>query len=108
MIRLTPLGRAGVGAAILVATIVAAAQAQPAGARQVRVQDTLKSPVVADGQVKFQLYAPKASDVSLRTEGPAPFANQKLARGDSGVWTLSAQPPADLLRTRTTIDRAST
>jgi enterochelin esterase-like enzyme len=96
MIRLTPLGRAGVGAAILVATIVAAAQAQPAGARQVRVQDTLKSPVVADGQVKFQLYAPKASDVSLRTEGPAPFANQKLARGDSGVWTLSAQPPADL------------
>ena len=87
----------GVRAALLMVTLVAAAAAQQPGGRAQRVQDTLKSPVIgADGEVKFQIYAPRASEVSLRTEGPAPFANQKLARGDSGVWTFSAQPPADL------------
>ena len=87
----------GALATLLMLTLAATAAAQQPGARGPRVQDTLKSPVIgADGQVKFQLYAPKASDVWLRTEGPAPFANQPLARGDSGVWTFSAQPPADL------------
>lgn len=84
-------------AALLMVSQMETAVAQQPAARTPRVQDTLKSPVIgADGQVKFQLYAPKASEVSLRTEGPAPFANQMLAKGDSGVWTLSAQPPADL------------
>jgi enterochelin esterase family protein len=60
------------------------------------VQDTLKSPVVGeDGRVTFQLWAPKATEVSLRSEGPAPFANQKLARSDSGVWSLTAAVPPD-------------
>jgi enterochelin esterase-like enzyme len=87
----------------LAATLAAAALAAPVaaqppgGARTPRVQDTLKSPVVgADGQVTFQLYAPKATEVTLRSEGPAPFANQKLARSDSGVWRLTASVPADL------------
>jgi enterochelin esterase-like enzyme len=93
--RFTALLPAGARAGLLIVSMVAAAQ--PQGARTARVQDTLTSPVIGtDGQVKFQLYAPKATDVSLRTEGPAPFANQKLAKGDSGVWTLTAQPPADL------------
>jgi enterochelin esterase family protein len=74
--------------------------ADPAGAqapaRATRVQDTLKSPVVGPNGVTFQLYAPKATDVLLRSEGPAPFANQPLVKGDSGVWTLTAQVPADL------------
>ncbi|GAC1479873.1 MAG: esterase family protein [Gemmatimonadaceae bacterium] len=98
MIRFTTPLCAGIQAALLVATIVATAPAtaQPPARRAPRVQDTLRSPVISDGQVTFQLYAPKASEVLLRTEGPAPFANQKLARGDSGVWTLSAHPPADL------------
>ena len=61
------------------------------------MQDTLKSPVLgADGQVTFQLYAPKASEVAMRSEGPAPFAGKPLMKGDSGVWTLTAQVPADL------------
>ena len=73
------------------------AHAQPPGARPRRVQDTLTSPVVgADGRITFQLYAPKASEVLLRSEGPAPFANQPLVKGDSGVWKLTAQVPADL------------
>ena len=83
-------GVLSVGAALTVG-------AQPPGARPRRVQDTLTSPVVgADGRVTFQLYAPKASEVLLRSEGPAPFANQPLVKGDSGVWKLAAQVPADL------------
>ena len=80
---------------LLTLSMVTAAVAQGRGGR--RVQDTLTSPIVApDGRVTFQLYAPKASDVSLRTEGPAPFANQKLVKSDSGVWTLTVQTPPDL------------
>ena len=94
--RRTMVRRATVQAGLLTVSIVAVALAQP-GARTPRVQDTLRSPVIAaDGRVTFQLYAPKATDVSLRTEGPAPFANQKLAKGDSGVWTLTAQTAPDL------------
>ncbi|AHG89213.1 esterase [Gemmatirosa kalamazoonensis] len=59
--------------------------------------DTLKSPVVGEnGVVTFQLYAPKATEVSLRTEGPAPFANQKLVRNEQGVWSATDTVPADL------------
>ena len=94
--RRTMVRRATAQAGLLTVSIVAVALAQP-GARTPRVQDTLRSPVIAaDGRVTFQLYAPKATDVSLRTEGPAPFANQKLAKGDSGVWTLTAQTAPDL------------
>ena len=94
--RRTMVRRTTAQAGLLTVSIVAVALAQP-GARTPRVQDTLRSPVIAaDGRVTFQLYAPKATDVSLRTEGPAPFANQKLAKGDSGVWTLTAQTPPDL------------
>ena len=73
------------------------AGAQPPGGRTPRVLDTLKSPVIgADGQVTFKLYAPKATEVTLRTEGPAPFAGKPLVKGDSGVWAYTAQVPADL------------
>jgi enterochelin esterase-like enzyme len=75
----------------------AATSAQAPAARPRRVQDTLTSPVIGtDGRITFQLYAPKASEVLLRSEGPAPFANQPLAKSDSGVWRLTAQVPADL------------
>jgi len=84
-------------AAMLVVAMGAPANAQAPGARPRRVQDTLTSPSIgADGRVTFQLYAPKATEVLLRSEGPAPFANQPLTKGDSGVWRLTAQLPADL------------
>ena len=83
--------------ALLTVVIAGIARAQAPAARPRRVQDTLSSPVIGnDGQVTFRLYAPKATEVLLRTEGPAPFANQPLAKGDSGVWTLTARVPADL------------
>jgi enterochelin esterase-like enzyme len=84
-------------AALLIVVLGAPVSAQAPGARPRRVQDTLTSPVIgADGRVTFQLFAPKATEVLLRSEGPAPFANQPLARGDSGVWRLTMQVPADL------------
>ena len=82
---------------LLIAGAGSSVRAQPPGARPRRVQDTLTSPVIgADGRVTFQLYAPKATAVLLRSEGPAPFADQPLVKGDSGVWKLTAQVPADL------------
>src|SRR5688500_1224679 len=73
------------------------AESQAPTARPRRVQDTLTSPVIApDGRVTFRLYAPKATAVVMRSEGPAPFADQPLAKSDSGVWSLTAQVPADL------------
>ncbi len=89
--------RAAVWVAFLAASASTTADAQPPGQRPRRVQDTLTSPVIgADSRVTFQLYAPKATEVTLRSEGPAPFANQSLAKGDSGVWTLTSQVPPDL------------
>jgi enterochelin esterase family protein len=69
------------------------AGAQPGGPRT--PNDTLRSPVVAaDGRVTFQLYAPKATEVRLRSEGPAPFADKAMTRNDAGVWTLTTDPVA--------------
>ena len=83
------------GLALMTATTATAAAQAPA--RQRRVQDTLSSPVIGnDSRVTFQLYAPKATEVRVRSEGPAPFADQPLTKGDSGVWRLTAQVPADL------------
>jgi enterochelin esterase family protein len=83
------------GLALMIATTGTAAAQAPA--RQRRVQDTLTSPVIGnDSRVTFQLYAPKATEVLVRSEGPAPFANQPLTKGDSGVWRLTSQVPADL------------
>jgi enterochelin esterase-like enzyme len=95
--QLRTLCRAAVGAGMLALAMTAGAGAQPPNARTLRVQDTLQSPVLgADGQVTFQLYAPKATQVTMRSEGPAPFAGKPLAKADSGVWTLTVQVPADL------------
>jgi len=95
--QLRTLCRVAVGAGMLALAMTAGAGAQPPNARTLRVQDTLQSPVLgADGQVTFQLYAPKATEVTMRSEGPAPFAGKPLAKADSGVWTLTVQVPADL------------
>lgn len=59
--------------------------------------DTLHSPIVgANGSVTFQLYAPKANAVTLRSEGPAAFANQPMQKNAGGVWTLTTTLAPDL------------
>src|SRR5687767_2946099 len=80
----------------LAATLAGTADAQPGRAPRTPA-DTLRSPVVGEnGSIVFQLYAPKATEVTLRSEGPAPFANQKLTKSEAGVWSLATTLPADL------------
>jgi enterochelin esterase family protein len=89
--------RAAALAGLLTVSLSAIGQSQAPAARPRRVQDTLTSPSVhADGRVTFRIFAPKATEVFVRTEGPAPFANQPLVKGDSGVWALTAQVAPDL------------
>jgi enterochelin esterase-like enzyme len=95
--RMTTWTRGAALAGLLTVAMLGTAAAQPPAARPRRVQDTLTSPVVgADGAITFRLFAPKATEVLLRSEGPAPFADQRLVKGDSGVWSLTAKVPADL------------
>src|SRR5687768_9606572 len=85
------------GAGMLALAIAADAGAQAPGARAPRAQHTLRARVIGgDARVTFELCAPSATEDTVRSEGPAPFANQPLVKGDSGVWTLTAQAPADL------------
>src|SRR5258705_13897430 len=81
------------GAFALIPMLTVAAQVGPP-----RIPDTLKSPVIAaDSRVTFQLFAPKAGNVVLRTEGPAPFANLPLTKSAEGVWSITTNPlPSDL------------
>src|SRR5688572_4299829 len=60
--------------------------------------DTLVSPVVAaGGRVTFQLYAPRATAVTIRPGGPAPSSDRKMTQGAAGVWSASfTAVPADL------------
>jgi len=85
----------GAAAFLLVSSaFVAAFSQQPQ--RQPTPNDTLISPEVqADNRVTFRIYAPKASEVTLRgdwMESPAPV---KLEKDEKGVWaaTISALPP---------------
>jgi enterochelin esterase family protein len=63
--------------------------------REPTPNDTLISPeVLPDRRVSFRLYAPKASEVTLRgdwMETPGPV---KLAKDEQGVWSVTAGPLA--------------
>jgi len=69
--------------------------AAPTLARVPTPNDTLVSTEVAqDLRVTFRIYAPKASEVTLRgdwMEGPA---TEALAKDDKGVWSVSVGPLA--------------
>src|SRR5687768_1482813 len=66
---------------------------QAAAHRQVTPNDTLTSPrVLPDGRVLFRLYAPKATDVFLRAEGPGSYGGQRMTRNEQGVWSYTSAP----------------
>lgn len=57
--------------------------------------DTLVSLEIAvDRMVTFRIYAPKASDVVLRSDYPVASQNSadKMARADDGVWSVTVGP----------------
>lgn len=102
MLRLVPLGLLAALAA------VPATVAQPPK-REPTPNDTLVSPEVGkDKSITFRLYAPKASEVTLRgdwMEGPA----VKLTKDDKGVWSATAGPlPADYYSYSFTVDGVRT
>ncbi len=79
---------------LMLASVSSRAHGQ-APRREPTPNDTLVSPEIQpDRQVTFRIYAPKASEVSLRgdwmeTPGPA-----KLAKDEKGVWSVSVGPLA--------------
>jgi len=81
---------AGILLLVLTAITPSSAQAPP---RQPTPNDTLVSPeVLGDKRVTFRIYAPKASEVTLRgdwMEGPGTL---KLEKDDRGVWSASVGP----------------
>ncbi len=55
--------------------------------------DTLKSPqVLPDNRVMIQLYAPKASEVTVSGDFLAGRPAQKLTKADNGVWLVAVGP----------------
>ena len=96
---------AGVG--LMLAAAVS--QAQPAR-RTPTPNDTLISPeVLSDQQVVFRIYAPKASEVTLRgdwMDAPDPV---KLTKAENGVWSVTVGPLVpDLYNYSFTVDGVRT
>ena len=85
-------GRAGLTTALLVACAAQIASAQ-APRREPTPNDTLVSPeVLSDRRVTFRVYAPKASEVTLRgdwMQAPGPV---KLDKNEQGVWSVTIGP----------------
>lgn len=72
--------------------ITAAVLAQPAQ-RQPTPNDTLKSPkMLDDKRVVIQIYAPKASEVTVSGDFPAPAKPVTLTKNDQGVWAATLGP----------------
>jgi enterochelin esterase family protein len=61
--------------------------------RQPTPNDTLKSvEVLPEHKVTFRIYAPKASEVSLRGDWMTGADTQKLTREEQGVWSTTVGP----------------
>ena len=70
--------------ALLLLAPLALAQAQ---------NDTLVSPQVhPDRTVTFRIRAPKASDVTINGDWMPPRTQEKLTKGDDGVWSITLGP----------------
>jgi enterochelin esterase family protein len=89
-----PLSPFRFGTTVLLVTLALVlsprAEAQPAR-RPSTPNDSLKSTEVApDHKVTFRIYAPKASEVSVSGD----FGGGKLAKDESGVWSITVGPLA--------------
>ena len=61
--------------------------------REPTPNDTLISPeILPDRRVAFRIYAPKASEVSLRGDWMETLEPAKLAKDEKGVWSVTAGP----------------
>ncbi len=72
--------------------LVSPAEAQPQR-RQPTPNDTLKSPEIqSDRKVTFRIYAPKASEVTVRGDFMQTAEPVKLTKDDKGVWSATVGP----------------
>lgn len=96
--------------AVLALSFSTESSVQGAPQRTPTPNDTLISPEVhADNRVTFRIYAPKASEVTLRgdwMETPAPV---KLEKDERGVWAATVSPlPPDYYRYSFSVDGVRT
>jgi enterochelin esterase family protein len=76
--------------AALILTLTAQAQAPR---REPSVAERLQSPeVLADRQVTFRIFAPKATEVTLTGDWLGSTAPPKLTKDDRGVWSVTLGP----------------
>lgn len=86
----TPHNVAGMLLLAAILSVLTMAQAPP---RQPTPNDTLVSPEVqSDKRVTFRLYAPKASEVTLRGDWMEGAGTVKLEKDDKGVWSATVGP----------------
>src|SRR6516225_3872205 len=85
--------RAGLVFGLLVFCLAASlASAQPPQ-RKPTPNDTLVSPEIsADHKVTFRIYAPKASEVTVRGDWMTTMEPVKLTKDDQGVWSAAVGP----------------
>jgi enterochelin esterase family protein len=85
--------RAGLVFGLLVFCLAASlASAQPPQ-RKPTPNDTLVSPEIsADHKVTFRIYAPKASEVTVRGDWMTTMEPVKLTKDEQGVWSASVSP----------------
>ena len=62
-------------------------------ARTLSINDTLVSPKVMPGnRLKFQIYAPKASEVTVAGDITMDHKPIPLTKADNGVWSVTTEP----------------
>ena len=86
----------GFGGARFAAQPLAARCARPRRAAPANQRPAVQSPVIEAGRITFNVYAPKAAAVTLRSgeldrlvPEPKPKA---MTRGENGVWTIAIGP----------------
>lgn len=80
-------------ALLLLAALVALPLGAQAPRREPTPNDTLVSPeIVTGGKVTFRIYAPKASEVTVRGDWMDTADPVKLTKDDTGVWSATVGP----------------
>ena len=84
--------RVAVSVLLLVAAFIPRAPGQTPR-RESTPNDTLVSPeVLADKRVSFRIYAPKASEVTLRGDWMGQPGPVQLVKDERGVWSVTTEP----------------
>ena len=91
----TGFSRFAFGSLLLILAAFSESNAQGTAQRTPTPNDTLVSTeVLSDHRVTFRIYAPKASDVTLRGDWMGTQEPVKLEKNDQGVWSATVGPLA--------------